>query len=311
MTKLIVQIPCWNEEANLAAVIAGIPRRMEGVDAVEVLVIDDGSTDRTAEAATAAGADHLVRFTSHRGLARAFAAGLDAALKLGADLIVNTDADGQYRGEDIPKLIAPILAGEADLCVGDRGIAADRDYPALKQGLQRLGSWVVRRLSETDVADAASGFRAFSRQAALELSVVSEFTYTLETLIAAGKKKLSVRSVPVAVNPPARPSRLYASVPEYLRKSLETMVRVYAMFEPMRVFALIGAVPFAAGSGIGLWFLYEFFTTGGKGHVQALILAAVLLIIGFQVMIFGLLADLIAQNRKLIEDLLRRIKERP
>ncbi|OGP56012.1 MAG: glycosyl transferase [Deltaproteobacteria bacterium RBG_13_61_14] len=311
MTKLIVQIPCWNEEANLAAVIAGIPRRMEGVDAVEVLVIDDGSTDRTAEAATAAGADHLVRFTSHRGLARAFAAGLDAALKLGADLIVNTDADGQYRGEDIPKLIAPILAGEADLCVGDRGIAADRDYPALKQGLQRLGSWVVRRLSETDVADAASGFRAFSRQAALELSVVSEFTYTLETLIAAGKKKLSVRSVPVAVNPPARPSRLYASVPEYLRKSLETMVRVYAMFEPMRVFALIGALPFAAGSAIGLWFLYEYFTTGGKGHVQALILAAVLLIIGFQVMIFGLLADLIAQNRKLIEDLLRRIKERP
>jgi len=311
MTKLIVQIPCWNEEANLAAVIAGIPRRMEGVDAVEVLVIDDGSTDRTAEAATAAGADHLVRFTSHRGLARAFAAGLDAALKLGADLIVNTDADGQYRGEDIPKLIAPILAGEADLCVGDRGIAADRDYPALKQGLQRLGSWVVRRLSETDVADAASGFRAFSRQAALELSVVSEFTYTIETLIAAGKKKLSVRSVPVAVNPPARPSRLYASLPEYLRKSLETMVRVYAMFEPMRVFALIGALPFAAGSAIGLWFLYEYFTTGGKGHVQALILAAVLLIIGFQVMIFGLLADLIAQNRKLIEDLLRRIKERP
>ena len=311
MTKLIVQIPCWNEEALLGATIAAIPRAIQGVDAVEVLVIDDGSTDRTAALAQASGADHLVRFNSHRGLARAFAAGLDAALKLGADIIVNTDADGQYRGQDIPLLIAPILSGSADLCVGDRGIAAARDYPALKKGLQRLGSWVVRRLSDTDVADAASGFRAFSRQAALELSVVSEFTYTLETLIAAGKKKLTVVSVPVSVNPPARPSRLFQSLPEYLRKSLETMVRVYAMHEPMRVFALIGALPLGIGVAIGLWFLYLFFTAGGKGHVQILIFAAVLLITGFQILLIGLLADLIAQNRKLLEDLLRRIKERP
>lgn len=311
MTKLIVQIPCWNEEATVAAVIADIPRRLEGVDVVEVLVIDDGSTDRTAEAARAAGADHLVRLTSHRGLAHAFAVGIETSLKLGADLIVNTDADGQYRGADIPRLIAPLLAGDADLCVGDRGLAASREYPAGKKILQGLGSWVVRRLSRTQVADAASGFRAFSRQAALELSVISDFTYTLETLIAAGQKKFSVCSVPISVNPPARPSRLYASVPQYLRKSLETMIRVYAMHEPMRVFALIGAVPFSAGIGIGVWFLHEFFTTGGKGHVQILILAAILLIIGFQVMVFGLLADLIAQNRKLIEDLLRRFKERP
>jgi len=306
--KLIVQIPAWNEEENIAQTIASIPRQIDGVDRVEVLVVDDGSTDRTAEKAGQAGADHVVRLTSHRGLAKAFQAGLDACLRLGADIIVNTDADHQYPGDEIPRLIQPLLSGEAEMVVGDRGIAADQEYPVIKKGLQRLGTRVVRWLSDTEVKDATSGFRALTREAALSLQVISDFTYTLETIIAAGQKDMAISSVPVRTNPPMRESRLFESMPQYLRRSMETMIRIYSRFQPLRVFGTIGALLFISGFGIGIWFLVYYLIAGGKGHVQLLILSAVLLIIGFQVMLIGLFADLIASNRKMIEEILTRLK---
>lgn len=305
---VIVQIPCLDEEATIAQVIREVPRQMAGVDRVEVLVVDDGSRDRSLAAAREAGADHVVRFSGTRGLARAFAAGLDAGLRLGADVIVNLDADGQYRGEDVPRLIAPILSGAAEVVVADRGIQQDPQYPRLKKALQAAGSWTVRYLSGSAVADAASGFRAYSREAAQRLHLVSDFTYTLESLIQAGKDKLRVESVPVTTRPVARPSRLFSSLSEYLLKSAATLLRIYSMYEPLKVFSAIGGLIFAAGLSIGLWFLYYFMTDGGKGHVQVLILAAVLLIIGFQTMILALIADLIGSNRKLLGQLLYRVK---
>jgi glycosyltransferase involved in cell wall biosynthesis len=305
---IIVQIPCLNEETTIGGLIGEIPRTIAGVDRVEVLVIDDGSTDGSVAAARAAGAEHVVSFGKNRGLARAFDAGLDAALSLGADVIVNIDADGQYQAEDIPRLVAPILAGEAEVVVGDRGIAADAGYPALKKSLQVAGSWTVRRLSGAEVADAASGFRAWSREAALRVHLVSDFTYTLESLIQAGKDRLKVVSVPVSTRPTARPSRLFDSIPQYLAKSAATLVRIYAMYEPLKVFAGIGAALFGAGFIIGTWFLFYYFSAGGRGHVQLLIFAAVLLIIGFQVMMMALVADLVGMNRKLLRDALYRLK---
>lgn len=305
---LIVQIPCRNEEAGIGGVIRAVPRAVAGVDRVEVLVIDDGSTDGSVAAARDAGADHLVRLAGQRGLARAFEAGIDAGLKLGADMIVNIDGDGQYAAEEIPRLIDPILAGRADVTVGDRGIAADADYPPLKKSLQAAGTWTVRTLSGAAVTDAASGFRAWSREAALRLHLVSDFSYTLESLIQAGKDRLRVESVPVSARPVGRPSRLFQSVPEYLRKSADTIIRAYAMYEPLKVFALLGGAIFSGGFLIGLWFVYYYLFEGGKGHVQLLILAAVLLIIGFQVLVMSLLADLIGANRKLLGDLLYRLK---
>jgi len=305
---VIVQIPCLDEEATIGDVIREVPRRIQGADRVEVLVVDDGSSDRSVEEAKAAGADHIVGFPANRGLARAFDAGIDAALKLGADVIVNIDADGQYSGDDIPRLAAPVISGEADVVVGDRGIGADPGYPAIKKTLQVAGSWTVRKLSGADVADATSGFRAYSREAAQKLCLVSEFTYTLESLIQAGKDRLRVKSVSVETRPTDRPSRLFSSVSEYVAKSASTLLRIYSMYEPLKVFSLIGGVIFSAGFVIGLWFLYYFVNQGGRGHVQILILAAVLLIIGFQVMVMGLLADLIGGNRKLLGDLLFRVK---
>jgi glycosyltransferase involved in cell wall biosynthesis len=305
---VIVQIPCLDEDATIRDVIREVPRRIEGADRVEVLVVDDGSVDRSVEEAKAAGADHIVRFPANRGLARAFDAGIDAALRLGADVIVNIDADGQYRGKDIPRLVAPVVSGQADVVVGDRGIGADPGYPALKKTLQLAGSWTVRRLSGAEVNDATSGFRAYSREAAQRLHLVSEFTYTLESLIQAGKDRLRVKSVSVETRPTKRPSRLFSSVSGYVAKSASTLIRIYSMYEPLKVFSWIGGLIFSAGFVIGFWFLYYFFTEGGKGHVQILILAAVLLIIGFQVIIMGLVADLIGGNRKLIGDLLFRVK---
>ena len=307
--KLIIQVPCFNEEAHLAETLAGLPRSVPGFDNVETLVIDDGSTDATAGAARRAGATYLLRFPVHLGLARAFEAGLDAALKLGADVIVNTDADNQYRGADVALLVQPILAGVAEMVIGDRAPHRLRHFGAGKRLLQRVGSWVVRQVSGTRVPDAASGFRAFSRRAALRLNVFSEFTYTLETIIQAGKKHIPIAHVPVETNPEQRPSRLFGHVTLYVRRSIATLVRIYALYEPLRVFWRIGAACIAAGGVIGARFLYYYLTRGGAGHVQSLILAAVLLIVGFQTMLIGLVADLIGASRSLQEDTLVRVRE--
>ena len=307
--KLIVQIPCLNEEKTIGRTIADIPRRIPRIDKVEVLVIDDGSTDRSREMARKAGADHLIGFTNRKGLARAFSAGIDAALKMGADIIVNTDADNQYRGEDIPRLIAPILEKKADIVVGDREVENIEHFSLIKKALQKIGSWVVRKLSGTKIPDAACGFRAYDREAAFSLNVVSNFSYTLETLIQAGKGDLAVAHVTIQTNPQTRPSRLFTSTFEYLKRSVATLIRIYTMYEPLKVFSLIGGALILGGTALSLRFLYYFFTEGGRGHIQSLIFAAILLIVGFQVLVIGLLADTIAANRKLTESALRRVKK--
>ncbi len=307
--KLIVQIPSLNEEGTIAETIRDVPRRIEGIDSVEVLVINDGSTDRTEEEARKAGADHLISFTNRKGLARAFSAGIDAALKLGADIIVNTDADNQYRGEEIPKLIAPILKKQADIVVGDRQVETIRHFSPIKKTLQKLGSGVVRRLSNTTVPDAASGFRAYDREAAFSLNVVTSFSYTLETLIQAGKGSLAVGHVPVRTNPQTRPSRLFTSTFDYIKRSLATLIRIYTMYEPLKVFSLIGCLIILIGAALSARFIYFLFVAEGRGHIQSLIFAAVFLIVGFQVLVIGLLADTIAANRKLTENVLYRVKK--
>ena len=308
--KLIIQIPSYNEEEQLAETIAGLPSRVPGFDVVETLVIDDGSTDRTGDVARSAGVTYLLRFPVHLGLARAFSAGLDAALKLGADVIVNTDADNQYCGSDVPRLVAPILAGHAEMVIGDRAPHRLAHFGRGKRLLQRVGSWVVRQLSGTSVPDAASGFRAFSRRAALRLNVFTEFTYTLETIIQAGTKHIPIAHVPVGTNAERRPSRLFGRISVYLRRSSATLIRIYALYEPLKVFWGIGALAMGSGVVIGLRFVTDYLSgAGGRGHVQSLILAAVLLIIGFQTILIGLVADLIGASRSLQEDTLFRVRE--
>jgi glycosyltransferase involved in cell wall biosynthesis len=309
VSKLIIQIPSYNEEAHLAETLADLPRSVPGFDVVETLVVDDGSTDRTAEVARSAGATYLLRFPVNLGLARAFSAGLDAALKLGADVVVNTDADNQYRGADIPILVEPILAGRADMVIGDRAPHRAAHFGPVKRLLQAIGSWAVRQVSGTSVPDAASGFRAFSRRAALKLNVFTEFTYTLETIIQAGKKNIPLAHVPIGINPERRPSRLFGRISTYLRRSLTTLVRIYALYEPLKVFWRLGAIGIAAGALIGLRFVVDYLMTGGAGHVQSLILAAVLLIVGVQTMLIGLVADVMGANRWLAEDTLMRVRE--
>lgn len=306
--KLVVQIPCYNEAATLAATLGAIPRRIEGVDRVEVLVIDDGSTDDTADVARRHGTDHVVRFVQRRGLARAFKAGVEAALELGADIIVNTDGDNQYDGADIPRLVGPILAGEADIVVGDRDPGSLPHFSRLKRWLQRLGSWAMRRLSGTEVADATSGFRAYSREAALQLNVVTEFTYTLETLIQAGKRRLVVVDVPIRARPTQRASRLAPSMGHYLAQAGAAMARAYALYEPLKVFSILGTLLMLGGVALGIRFLYYWFGGAGQGHVQSLILAAILSIVGFQVLCMAVLADLLGGNRKLLEEVLYRLR---
>lgn len=305
---LIVQIPAYNEARSLPATIADIPRQIQNVDRVEILVVDDGSSDDTSDIARSAGADHVVRHTKNRGLARAFRTGLDTCLRLGADVIVNTDADNQYVGADIPKLVQPILEGRADVVIGDRQTDTIAGFSWTKKLLQRLGSGVVRRLSGTEVPDAVSGFRAMSRAAALKLNIVTSFSYTIETVIQAGHDGMAVVSVPIGVNPEVRPSRLFKTIPQFVVRSITTMVRSYTMYQPLKVFTFVGTGAFLVGLIPVARFLYFFFNDGGGGHLQSLVLGGVLIVVGFTAFTIGLVADLIDSNRKLIETLLEKVR---
>ena len=308
MKKLIIQIPCLNEAATLPATLADLPRIIPGIDCIEILVIDDGSRDGTADVARACGVDHVIRLTRNKGLAAAFTAGIDAAIKHGADFIVNTDADNQYSGQEIPKLLAPLLRGEADIVIGDRNISELQHMSWRKRQLQRLGSWVVRQVSNTSVPDTTSGFRAYTRDAALRMTIVSEFSYTLESIIQAGKKRMAIAHVPIQTNPRTRESRLFDSIFGYVKRSSATIVRIYTMYEPLKVFTYLGLFIFAIGLLGGLRFLYFYFQNEAFKHLGSLIASAVVMIVGFQVLVIGLLADVISGNRKLLEDLLYRVR---
>ncbi len=307
--KLIIQIPCYNEAETLPVTLKELPRTMEGFDNVEWLVINDGSTDNTVEVAKANGVDHVVNFARNQGLAQAFLAGLDAAIRLGADVIVNTDADNQYNAADIPFLVGPIVSGRAEIVVGARPIREIKHFSPIKKLLQKLGSWVVRRTSKTDIPDAPSGFRAISREAALRLNVFNDYTYTLETIIQAGQKNMAIISVPVRVNEDLRPSRLVKSVRGYLMQSIMTIIRIFVVYRPFRFFLTLGVLFSTAGFIVGFRFLYFFIKDGGEGHVQSLILASILLGMGFQTIAVAFLADLQAVNRRLMEDVQYRLRK--
>lgn len=301
--KLMIQIPCLNEAETLEIALNDLPRQIDGIDEIEYLIINDGSKDNTVEVAKNWGVHHVVSFPKNKGLARGFMAGLDACLKYGADIIVNTDADNQYCGADVEKLIRPILEGRAEVVVGERPIDETAHFSPLKKKLQHFGSWVVRIASKTDIPDAPSGFRAFSRDAAMRMNVINEYSYTLETIVQAGRNKMAITSVPIRTNPELRSSRLFKSMGSYVKRSMLTILRAFMMYKPMLCLTVVGAVPFLTGMGIGIRFLYFFFTTGGNGHVQSLILACTLMIMGFTTFVIGLLADVIAANRRLLEDI--------
>jgi glycosyltransferase involved in cell wall biosynthesis len=307
--KLIIQIPCYNEEKILPITLSELPREVEGFDIVEWLIIDDGSTDKSVEVARIYGVDHIVKLTTHQGLARGFLAGLDASLKFGADVIVNTDADNQYNAKDIPKLVKPILDGKADIVVGVRPIEEVKHFSPTKKYLQKLGSWIVRAASKTDIPDAPSGFRAMSRDAAMQLNVFSEYTYTLETLIQAGQKNMAITFVPIRTNETFRPSRLIRNIPDYVMRSILTIIRIFMTYRPFRFFAIPGVISFCLGLLISLRFLYFYITSGGRGHIQSLILAAFLMGTGFFLCVIGLIADLVSVNRKLLEKLNWRLQK--
>ena len=307
--KLIIQIPCLNEEKTLPQTIADLPREIPGIDEIEFLVIDDGSSDRTVAVARECGVEHVVRLTNNKGLAAGFQAGLDACLKLGADVVVNTDADNQYRGADVAKLVAPIVAGEADMVVGDRQVSRIDHFSGSKKGLQRLGSWVVRRLSGTDVSDATSGFRAYTREAALQLLVVDNFTYTLESLIQAGKMLIAVDEVEIGTNPKTRESRLFASTGAYVRRNAPAILRIYARYEPLRAFATAGLVLLLLAFAAWMPFLIDWIFNGDStGHVQSLILGAVLFIAAVQLFALGVIGDLLAGQRVMTQRVFERVR---
>jgi glycosyltransferase involved in cell wall biosynthesis len=306
--KLVIQIPCLDEAETLPATLAALPRDVPGFDTVEWLVVDDGSTDGTAGVARALGVDHVVRFPQNKGLAVAFQAGLDTALKLGADVIVNTDADNQYDARDIERLVEPVLAGRADIVIGDRRVRDNAEFSRLKRLLQGWGSWVVRHASGTDVPDTTSGFRAYSREAALQLNVVSRFSYTLETIIQAGKSDIAVAHVPVRTNPKMRESRLFRSTPQYVMRSVETILRVYALYEPLRTFLWLAVVPGLAGLALCARFGWYVLQPGPTGHVQSLVIGGVLLLVAVQLVALGILADLLRGNRVLTERTLHRVR---
>lgn len=300
--KLIIQIPCYNEAETLQIALNDLPTKIEGLDKIEYLIINDGSHDNTVEVAKRWGVHYIVNFAKNKGLAKGFMAGLDACLRNGADIIVNTDADNQYCGEDIEKLIRPIIEGKADIVIGERPIDQTEHFSSLKKKLQHFGSWVVRKASRSDIPDAPSGFRAYSREAALRLNVTNEYTYTLETIVQAGREKIPMISVPIRTNAELRPSRLFSSMFGYVKKSMLTIIRAYIMYKPLQFFSLIGMVPFLAGVGIGIRFLIYMFVGKGSGHVQSLILSSTLLMLGSMIWIIGLQADIISANRKILED---------
>lgn len=308
MTKLIIQIPCLNEADHLAATIADLPKKISGIDEIEYLIIDDGSTDNTSEAAKKLGVHHVIRHTRNKGLATAFRTGIDACLKLGADIIVNTDADNQYQGADIPLLVEPILAGRAEFVVGDRGVGSLKNFSFIKQRLQMLGSWVIGKASGLKTPDATSGFRALSRRAALSTIVLSGYSYTLESLIQAGDAKQAVEFVNIGINPQTRPSRLMKSMSQYIRTSSLAIVRAYTLYQPLRVFTLLGSFLIFLGLIPGVRFLYFLYIGETVGHIQSLILTAILLLMGFQALLIGLVSDLIGSNRKLLEEVVLRVR---
>ena len=307
--KLIIQIPCYNEEETLGITYNDLPKHIDGIDEIEYLIINDGSTDRTVEVAKELGIHHVVSFKQNKGLAKGFMAGLDACLHLGADIIVNTDADNQYCGDDIEKLVRPILDEKADIVIGERPIDQTEHFSWKKKKFQHLGSWVVRVASGTDIPDAPSGFRAYSREAALSINVTNEYTYTLETIIQAGHNKISMTSVPIRTNGETRPSRLFSSMWRYMKRSASVIVRSFMMYKPLKFFGIFGTIIFLIGALIGFRFLYFVFTGAGNGHTQSLILAAILILMGVQIIVIGLLADIIAANRKILEDIQYRTRK--
>jgi glycosyltransferase involved in cell wall biosynthesis len=306
--KLIIQIPCFNEEQTLPETLGDLPREIPGIETVEWLVIDDGSTDRTIEVAREGGVDHVVRLTNNKGLAAAFQAGLDACLKLGADIIVNTDADNQYSAADIPKLVTPIVRGEADLVVGDRVVMAIEHFSPTKKLLQRLGSWVVRRASGTTVPDTTSGFRAYNREAALQVQVVSRFTYTLETVIQAGKMLVAIEHVPIRTNPKLRDSRLFTSISSYVRTNAASIFRIYTMYEPLRVFLTAAAIIGLIAMIVWARFLVLFVQGEGEGHVQSVVLGSMLFVVAVQLAALGVIGDVLAGSRLLQQRMLERVR---
>lgn len=306
--KLVIQIPCLNEETSLPVTVRDIPKSINGIDEIEVLVIDDGSTDKTVEVAKSLGIKHIVHFNGNKGLAKAFIAGLNKALELDADIIVNTDADNQYCASDIEKLVEPIINGRADIVIGSRPVEKIKHFSLLKKVLQKLGSWVMRLLSSTEVKDAPSGFRAFSRNAAIQLNVFDSYSYTLETIIQAKAKELSIECVDIAVNPELRKSRLFKNMYIYIVRSIFTMLRMFIVYRPFRFFAIFGGIFLLNGLILSGRFLYYYANGDGRGHIQSLIFAAIFLLSGMQIGLIAILAELVSINRKLLEDIQKRIK---
>lgn len=300
--KLIIQIPCYNEAETLEIALNDLPKQIDGIDEIEYLIINDGSKDNTVEVAKSWGVHHVVSFAQNKGLAKGFMAGIDACLRYGADIIVNTDADNQYCADDIPKLIQPILEHKADIVIGERPIDETEHFSWIKKKLQHFGSWVVRKASHTDIPDAPSGFRAFSREAAMHINVINDYTYTLETIVQAGRNKMAITSVPVRTNPELRESRLFHSIWGYVKKSILTILRALMMYKPLYCFTMVAVVPSLIGVLIGIRFMVYYFMGQGNGHTQSLMLACTLLIIGFITFVIGMLADVIAANRKILED---------
>ncbi|MCI9175303.1 MAG: glycosyltransferase family 2 protein [Lachnospiraceae bacterium] len=300
--KLIIQIPCYNEAETLEIALNDLPKQIDGIDEIEYLIINDGSKDNTVEVARNWGVNYVVDLKRNKGLAKGFMAGLDACLRNGADIIVNTDADNQYCADDIEKIVRPILEGKTDIVIGARPVDDTEHWSPLKKKLQHFGSWVVRKASRSEIPDAPSGFRAYSREAAMRLNVVNEYTYTLETIVQAGRSKIAMESVPIRTNAELRPSRLFSSMFGYVKKSMLTILRAFMMYRPLMVFSVIGSIIFAVGLAIGVRFLVYYFGGSGAGHMQSLILASTLMLLGFQTFIVGLLADIISANRKILED---------